>query len=120
MCEWLMDVTFGGRRRVTIAVPPRHGTSVLVSVLWPTWEWARNGATNRWIFASWSQDLAVRDSVRRRAVIESSWYRNLFPHVQLRGDMNLKQEFMSTNHGAMFAGWPGGALGRGCNRLVID
>jgi|SRR6516165_4752559 len=60
MCEWLMDVTFGGRRRVTIAVPPRHGTSVLVSVLWPTWEWARNGATNRWIFASWSQDLAVR------------------------------------------------------------
>jgi hypothetical protein len=34
--------------------------------------------------------------------------------------MNLKQEYMSTHHGAMFATWPGGALGRGSNRLVID
>jgi len=120
MCEWLMDVTLGRRNRVTITVPPRHGKSTLISVLWPTWEWARNHASNKWIFASWSQDLAIRDSVRRRAVIESSWYQNLFPQVQLRSDYNLKQEFMSTNHGAMFACWPGGALGRGANRLVID
>jgi len=115
LCEHLMAVSIGRIKRLTIAMPPRFGKSTLISTLWPCWEWARNGGSNCWIFASYSQDLAVRDSVRRRNVFESGWYRYLWPQVQLSADMNLKTEYTTTNHGAMFSTWPGGALGRGCN-----
>jgi hypothetical protein len=40
--------------------------------------------------------------------------------VQLRSDQNLKHEYMSVTHGAIYSCWPGAAHGRGCNRLVLD
>lgn len=43
-----------------------------------------------------------------------------WPEIALSSDMNLKAEFTTTNNGSMYSTWIGGALGRGCNRLVID
>jgi hypothetical protein len=120
MCEHLMAVSVGRIRRLIVNVSPRHGKSTPVSVLWPAWEWSRNGATNRWIFCSHSMDLAIRDSVRRRNLLLAPWCQTLWPEVQLASDMNLKQEYTSISNGAMFSCWVGGSLGRGCNRLVID
>src|SRR5258708_2130933 len=39
ICEYLEAVTAGAIRRLVINMPPRYGKSLLVSVLWPTWEW---------------------------------------------------------------------------------
>lgn len=120
ICEHLAAVTLGQIKRLIITIMPRIGKSSLVSVLWPTWEWARDNATSRWIFASYAEQLSVRDSVRRRNVLHSEWYRMNWPRVQLSADVNLKHEYASTNVGAMFSTWIGGGAGRGGKRLVID
>jgi predicted phage terminase large subunit-like protein len=121
ICEHLEAVTRGQIKRLIITIMPRIGKSSLVSVLWPTWEWARDNATSRWIFASYAEHLSVRDSVRRRNVLQSEWYRQLWgERVQLAADVNLKHEYASTNAGAMFSTWVGGGAGRGGKRLVLD
>jgi predicted phage terminase large subunit-like protein len=121
LCEYLTAVTRGQIKRLIINILPRIGKSSLVSVLWPTWEWARDSARSRWIFASYAEQLSVRDSVRRRNVINSEWYRSNWGNtVQLSADVNLKHEYYSTNTGSMFSTWIGGGAGRGGKRLVID
>jgi hypothetical protein len=121
LSEYLAAVTEGKIKRLIINIPPRMGKSTLVSVLWPAWEWARDQAKSRWLFCTHSIDLALRDSVRRRNLITSPWYSMFWgDSVQLSSDMNLKQEYASTQGGAMFSTWVGGATGRGADRLVID
>ena len=120
LCEYLTAVSYGQIRRLIINIMPRIGKSSIISTLWPSWEWANDRATSRWIFCSHSNDLAVRDSVRRRNVMTSSWYQYYWPEVQFASDMNLKSEYVSTHAGSMFSTFVGGALGRGGSRLVID
>src|SRR5215467_3490406 len=65
ICEHLQAVSEGHVQRLLIALPPRCMKSTLVSVLWPAWEWSRRAgeprrlpAATRWLFASYSQELA--------------------------------------------------------------
>jgi hypothetical protein len=39
IAEYLEAVTAGQITRLLINMPPRYGKSLLVSVMWPTWEW---------------------------------------------------------------------------------
>jgi len=39
ICDHLEAITRGELRNLLINVPPRHMKSLLVSVLWPAWEW---------------------------------------------------------------------------------
>jgi len=63
-CEYLECVSMGAIKRLLINCPPRHGKSTLMNVLWPVWEWSRDGGKTKWIFCSSSESLAVRDSVK--------------------------------------------------------
>jgi predicted phage terminase large subunit-like protein len=100
---------------------PRIGKSSLVAVLWPTWEWARDSASSRWIFASYADQLSTRDSVRRRNIMQSDWYRSHWgDRVMFSSDVNRKDEYSSINAGSMFSTWVGGGTGRGGSRLVLD
>lgn len=120
ICIHLQAVTEGRIRKLIINVPPRTGKSTIVSVLWPAWEWARNPAV-RMMFASYAQMLSLRDSVRRRMVIQSEWYQERWPHVKLSSDQNVKTEFQNTALGYMVATSAGGTVtGRGGDRLVLD
>src|ERR1051325_1923232 len=84
----LEAVTRGQIRKLLINIPPGHAKSLLVSVLWPAWVWLqpdakpqpdqpRKGPTWRAIFASYSGDLSLRDSIKCRMLIESQWYQRL-------------------------------------------
>ena len=73
VCEYLEAVTAGEIRRLVINLPPRYGKSLLVSVLWPVWEWIRHPAT-RWVFTSYAVSLAGQHSQDRRTLLQSSWY----------------------------------------------
>jgi predicted phage terminase large subunit-like protein len=120
ICLHLQAVTEGRIRKLIINVPPRTGKSTIVSVLWPCWEWARNPAV-RMMFASYAQQLSLRDSVRRRLVIQSEWFQERWPNVKLSGDQNVKHEFQNISLGYMVATSTGGTVtGRGGDRLVLD
>jgi len=119
--EHLEAVTAGQITRLLINLPPRYMKSLLVSVLWPTWEWIRV-PQQRWIFASHTETLSSKHSVDRRTVLQSSWYQQHWgTRVRLASDQNVKHEFMNTRRGHMIATSIGGAVtGKGGNRIVVD
>src|ERR1039457_3634908 len=102
MAEHLQAISEGQIKHLLINVPPGHGKSLIVSVLWPAWQWIRNenGAQWRGLFASYNGGLATRDSVRCRTLMESPWYRDTFrPTWRLSSEQNAKSYFENTNSG---------------------
>jgi predicted phage terminase large subunit-like protein len=121
LCEYLEAVTAGDIRNLLINVPPRSMKSLLVSVLWPTWEWLTR-PSSRWICASYAESLALKHSVDRRTVIQSPWYQSRWGHeVQLADDQNVKGEFQNTARGVMIATSVNGSItGKGGDRIIVD
>jgi predicted phage terminase large subunit-like protein len=119
--EYLEAVTMSQIRRLIINLPPRNMKSIMASVDWPTWSWIKRPEL-RWLFASYSQSLSTKHSVDRRTIIQSAWYRQRWgDRYQLRGDANLKTEYMNDHRGHMIATSVGGtATGKGGDILVAD
>jgi hypothetical protein len=119
--EHLEAVTAGDITRLLITMPPRYGKSLLVSVLWPTWEWIRQPA-GRWIFTSHTESLAAKHSADRRTVLRSPWYQERWAHrLRLLPGQNEKLEYTNDRRGSMTATSVGGTIiGKGGNRIVVD
>jgi len=99
ICEHLQAVREGRIRNLIINVPPGHAKSLLTAVFWPAWLWISLPAS-RWLFSSYRAELAIRDSVRCRRLIESDWYQERWGGVyQLSGDQNQKDRFENTKTG---------------------
>lgn len=122
MCLHLEAVAHGKIQQLLINVPPGHAKSLLVAVIWPAWVWTWNP---RWraVFASYADDLAVRDSVRCRQIIESDWYQRSFVRGawKLRGDSNRKDDFINTASGRRLSTSVGGkGTGERGDCIVVD
>ncbi|MDZ7904613.1 MAG: phage terminase large subunit [Cypionkella sp.] len=93
ICQHLEAVTNGDIRRLLMNVPPGSMKSLLTGVLWPAWEWGpRAMPAKRFIGTAHKQDLAVRDSMKCRRLIQSEWYQSRWP-ITLTGDQNAKTKF---------------------------
>ena len=121
ICEHLEAVTNGEIRRLLINIPPRHAKSIIVGVMWPVWEWLAHPA-EKFLCASYSGVLSVRDSVKARRLIVSPWFQGRWGHLfTLTGDVNLKTRFETDKTGYRIATSVGGtATGEGGSRLILD
>lgn len=121
IAEHLEALTRGEIRNLIINVPPRHMKSLSVAVFWPTWVWATMPEI-RWMFSSYAEDLALRDSVKCRRVILSRWYQRRWGHAfKLTGDQNQKRRFENDRGGYRLAlGVGGGSTGEGGDIIVVD
>jgi predicted phage terminase large subunit-like protein len=121
LCEHLEAVSTGQINRLIVNEPPRTMKSGLISVFWPTWEWATR-PTTRWMFSSYSMGLSVRDSLRCRRIIENPWYRARWGRTyQLTGDQNVKSRYENDKAGYRLATSVGGSvIGEGADILVCD
>src|SRR5579864_4396504 len=119
--DHLEAVTNGQIRNLLINVPPRHMKSLLVSVLWPAWEWIQR-PERRWLYSSYAASLSIRDSVKCRMLIESPWYRSFWgDRYTLAFDQNTKTRFDNSRSGYRIATSVGGtATGEGGDRIVCD
>ena len=100
-----------------------HNTmkSLCTSVFWPAWEWGPKNMPNlRYVCVSHSQDLAIRDNIRMRRLVESDWYQDLWPHVQMVSDQNAKTKFETTATGFRQAVAAGSITGARGDRVIID
>lgn len=102
MCEHLMAVSKGQIRNLAITIPPGATKSILVGVMWPAWSWI-NDPSMRWLCAANESDLATRDSLACRKVIQSDWYKRHFPNVQLVTDQNVKTWYQTSEGGHRLA-----------------
>ena len=119
ICGELERVTAGEIDRLIINVSPGSCKSLLVSVFWPCWEWARQPHL-RYLCASHSDALAVRDNLRCRDVILSEWFQDRFT-LRLAGYQNEKTRFNTTAGGHRIGTGVGGvATGEHPDRIILD
>jgi len=104
--------------RLIINLPPRHLKSFIVSVAWPAYLLGRD-TTVRIVCVSYSDDLAKQFSLDFRRIIDSAWYRRLFPQVVLA--KSTEGEVVTREGGSRYAVSVGGTLtGRGADIIVVD
>ena len=121
MCEVLEAVTRGEERRVLINVPPGTMKSLLVNVFWPMWEWGPMGLAHlRSIGVSHEQTLGVRDNLKCRRLLQSPWYRQLWPEVELTRDQAEKIKFENVRTGFREVATPSNITGRRGDRVAVD
>lgn len=108
--------------RLLVNVPPGTMKSLLIGVFWPAWEWGpRNMPHMRYVCAAHSQDLAIRDGLRMRRLVQSDWYQGHWgDRVVLTGDQNQKTKFENTATGFRQATAAGSITGARGDRVIID
>ena len=120
ICEHLEAVSKGEIKRLLMNVPPGSMKSLLTSVIWPAWEWgALNKPHLRFLGTAHKQDLAVRDNMKCRRLIQSPWYQERWP-LELTGDQNAKTKFENAETGFREAMAFASMTGSRGDRVIID
>jgi len=105
--------------RLIANLPPRSLKSYLVSVAWVAWLLGRKPSLQI-ICASYSEELAHKFSRDCWALIESRFYKRVFP-TRLNPKKSTETEFETTKRGSRLATSVGGTLtGRGGDVFIID
>jgi len=120
ICEHLEAVSRGEIIRLLMNVPPGTMKSLLTGVIWPAWEWGPFGTPQRrFIGTAHKQDLAVRDAMKCRRLIQSGWYQNLWP-IALASDNNAKLRFENNKTGFREAMAFTSMTGARGDRIILD
>ncbi|MCH5373497.1 MAG: phage terminase large subunit [Planctomycetes bacterium] len=121
ICHQLERVANGEVRRLLILLPPRHLKSHCASVAFSIWYLARNPSKSV-VGASYNADLAQTFSAQARRLIEASWHRAAFPHLQLDPRKASAEELrIRLSGGRRIATSVGGTFtGKGADLIIID
>lgn len=121
LTEHLTALWNGQIKNLLINEPPRHMKSLGCSVFFPTWGWIDDPAF-RFLFCSYSQVLSTRDSLKRRRLINSPWYKERWGHKYIFvGDQNQKMRFENDWTGYQIAtSVEGVGTGEGGDGIIND
>jgi hypothetical protein len=116
----LEQIASGHIRRSTINVPPRHLKSMMVSVAWVAWRLGKD-PTQNFVCVSYSNELSAKFGRDCLAIMQSSWYRELFPYTIISSKRSAAHDFETTQGGGRLATSITGTLtGRGGDTIIID
>jgi predicted phage terminase large subunit-like protein len=118
----LFKHTFGqDKLGIIINVPPRTAKSSFVTIAFPVWCWIVKPQM-RFSCYSYSNELSTEHSIKRRKLIQSDWFQNLWgDRFSLASDQNLKTHFDNNKTGQMISTSVGGtATGKGGDVLILD
>ena len=108
----------GKMPRLIINIAPRHLKSFIVSVAWPAFILGQDPSA-KIICVSYSDDLAKVLSRDFKRIVESDWYRAIFPNVRL--SKVTEGEVTTEAGGGRYATSVDGTLtGRGADFILID
>lgn len=138
ICDHLTALTTGQIRFLLINIPPRHTKSTICSVLWPVWSWL-HAPEHKFLCASYSLNLAIRDNLKKRNLINSKWFQDRYgtnfalatetqslrflreKEFTLSPQQNAKRFFMNDKMGYQLAVSVGSTTtGEGGSMLCID
>jgi len=114
----LQAVADGDINRLLMNVPPGFSKSMLTSVLWPAYCWTTRPEL-RFLSCSHNLELALRDSVRCRRLIQGEWYQSFWP-IEIVGDVNTKGKFENTAGGFRQAVAAGSVTGARADHVIVD
>jgi phage terminase large subunit-like protein len=115
-CDHLQAVATGKFFRLLINIPPGYCKSYIGCVYFPAWVWLREPNAS-FLFVTYSEDFALRDSKRCRDLVKSDWYQERWGmKVRVRSDSDTatKWELMSggSRHATSTRGGGTGARAR--------
>lgn len=120
MSEHLQAITDGEISRLLINVPPGMMKSVILNIMWPSWEWGPKRMTYlRFLGTSHNINLAVRDSTKMRRLVQSKWFQDRWP-TPLMSDQNSKTKFETDTSGFREAMAFTSLTGSRGDRVLID
>ena len=120
LADMLMDIERGEKDRICVNIPPRHGKSQLVSIMFPAWYLGRN-PNKKVMMVSHTTDLAVDFGRKVRNMIATDDYRAIFPTVSLAIDSKSAGRWNTSVGGEYYACGIGSSIaGRGADLLLID
>ncbi len=110
----------GQTRRLIITMPPRTMKSFLASVCLPAWILGRNPG-EKIICASYAQTLSNDFAFQMRQLMQTQWYKQVFPNTHIDPKKSGVEEIRTTRGGYRLSTSVGGSLtGRGGNFVIID
>ena len=118
-------IATGELKRLIINMPPRHTKSEFASYLFPAYLVGKNPGL-KIIQATHTADLAVRFGRKIRDLVDSEYYQEIFPNVELNPESKAAGRWETRTkdgkmNGEYFASGVGGALaGRGADLFIID
>ena len=116
----LAQCLYGRITRLIISLPPRGLKSIGSSVAFPAWALGHD-PSKKIICTSYGENLAAWHARDCRAVMQSRWYQDVFPHTRISSEKNTELEFETTAGGFRLATSVGGTLtGRGGDVIIID
>lgn len=118
ICHELIKVGKGQTRRLLINQPPRSLKSICTSVAFVAWMLGHHPHMH-FIVVSYSSELALELHRQFRMVVDSKWYRRVFPNVQWTKTTNF--EYITKEGGGRLATSVGGTLtGKGADIIIVD
>ncbi len=116
----LARVRDGSCRRLLVTLPPRNLKSFTISVAWVAWCLGHDPSLN-FVCVSYSNELSAKHARDCRALMQSAWYRRLFPRTIVRASRSAVHDFETLGGGGRLATSIGGTLtGRGGDIIIID
>jgi len=116
----LDKISTGENTRLIVSMPPRYLKSIAVSVAWVAWQLGHD-PTKRFVCVSYSSDLAQKHANDCRAIMQSDWYKRVFPKTVIPRGSNNEMDFRTEKRGGRFSTSVGGTLtGRGGDIIIID
>jgi len=120
LAKMLMAIEQGQKDRICVNIPPRHGKSQLVSIMYPAWFLGRN-PNKKVMMVSHTTDLAVDFGRKVRNLINTDEYRSIFPTVSLAVDSKSAGRWNTNMGGEYYACGIGSSIaGRGADLLLVD
>ena len=120
LADMLMGIEQGAKDRICVNIPPRHGKSQLVSIMFPAWYLGRNPG-KKVMMVSHTTDLAVDFGRKVRNLIATDDYKAIFPTVSLAVDSKSAGRWNTSVGGEYYACGIGSSIaGRGADLLLID
>lgn len=121
IAEHLEAVSQGHIKKLLVNMPPRHGKSSYIDVLWSVWL-LLNQPSIRLLCGSYALNLATRDNLKARRLIQSNWFQDRYSNVfQITKDQNAKMKFETDQLGyRMVTSVGSGTTGEGGDYLLLD
>ena len=120
LTEYLKKLESSEIKRLIVNIPPRSLKSICISVAWPAWILGQD-PTKRIIVASYSHALAIKHSMDTKLVVQSEWYKDMFPLTEILKGSNTQRKFVTTQRGFRYATSVGGTLtGEGADIIILD
>jgi predicted phage terminase large subunit-like protein len=122
ICNELMKVTNDESdvNRLIINIPPRYMKSIICSVAFPAYILGHNPKSDI-ICVSYADELASKFALDCKRVLETAWYKEIFPGTKIAKDKKAINDFTTTRGGGRYATSVNGTLtGRGADYIIID